>query len=311
MRRRKILTARHLSQSRMDHGDLSSAEPSINSGVPRKRLMASLTFGVLALLFSACGLASPPPPPLTAASPVAVASIVSAPTYNEGFCIDPTASTVATFSEGIKQELVNVLSGWEGGVQRPNPAGSPGVPGLNLEVRQVLTDSYSSGDPYVQVSIPAVPALLPEPNVNSANFVAQDIAWQSAKQEVRSAEASARSAAQQAASAVGAMTLQSYPDVLSEIAGCVSALAETVPDTNRSLILASDLEQNEPPQFAGQLSNTRVLIIQACDGEAASCSGWQTIWQSLLNSEGAQNLGFIRPEQASAVLPNFMKGVAS
>ena len=80
-------------------------------------------------------------------------------------CVDATASSDREFADGVRQALVSAVATWV----PPLPAGSPttaepAVPALTLWVRQVLTNSYSTQSPSLDLQIPAVPALPAPPS---------------------------------------------------------------------------------------------------------------------------------------------------
>jgi hypothetical protein len=263
---------------------------------------------VLILALSACGFLNPAKQvvaPTTAGSHGYTPSISSA-TYEEGICIDPTLSTDTAFSATIKSIVVGVVSGWAAAPSAPSDSTPiPSEPGLDLYVRQVETDSFDSNNVALHLAIPAVPGLKVRPSATSSAFLADDPMWRRAASAIATTATAASQSATHDAAAINNMVLETWQN--SEIVGCVSALAETVPQGPRSFILASDLEENEPPQITGDLHGTRILVIQPCDGTAASCAALQTSWRALFANQGATDITFIRPEDAAQVLPTFMK----
>jgi hypothetical protein len=258
---------------------------------------------------SGCGLINPPAvqPPAPAASDAGgYAPTVPAPTRVRGVCIDPSASTIPDFAQSVRNLLADTVANWG----PPPPAATTTTaleprPGLELELRSVATNSYGSQNPYTAVSIQGVPGLAARPDVRDPGFSEEDPVWGTARDEVVAGAQTADQEAREGADKIRAHPLETSQS--SEIAGCVSALAETLPKGSRGLVLASDLEQNEPPQVGGDLADTRVLVIQPCGGDAARCAQLQDQWQRELSARGAPEVRFIRPERALSELPTFLR----
>ena len=88
----------------------------------------------------------------------------------------------------------------------------------------------------------------------------------------------------------------------------MTALGEVMPVGSRRIVLASDLGQNEPPQTSRTLGGAYVLVVQPCDsGNLTRCQQRQVTWRRLLMRDGADDVHFIRPEQASTVVPRFLR----
>ena len=220
--------------------------------------------------------------------------------------MDGSLSSVPSFSSAEKSRLQQAVRQWS--PETPVTAeGVPPRPGLQLSVRQVLTDSYASSAASLTLEIPAVPGLVARPDATDAGFVEADRQWQSAKKQYETDSAAAAAAASKASAALEHYRLERQN---SEISGCVSALAQTVTGSSRLLILVSDLKQTGQPQIAGDMSGTSVLIVQACGGSAAKCTNLANDWTSRLKSQGAAAVRVLRPESSSpTVYTSFLKGV--
>jgi hypothetical protein len=278
----------------------------------RRRLLlwTGWTLAGLALWSTgACSLINPPavPPPAPAPSDTgAYSPTVPAPTLVRGACVDPSASTVPEFSESVRALLADTVANWG----PPPPAATVTTaldprPGLELQLRTVGTNSYGTQNPHTAVSIHAVPALVARPDVRDPGFSQEDPVWSRARDEVVAGTQAADQEAHEGAERIRAHPLETSQS--SEIAGCVSALAQTLPQGPRGLLLASDLEQNEPPQVGGDLADTRVLVIQPCAGDAARCTQLAAQWEGELRARGAPEVEVIRPEQAPTELPQFLR----
>ena len=291
--------------------DSSSKKHGRDSAVtPRSVLPAVLVL----LTLSACGALNPDVSgsPLSQGSAgVSVSTHVQttpAHTANTGACIDPSGSTVSTFSITARMFLAQTVDAWVSD-QKVTTGGSSATVGLNLQLRQVLTNSFSSSAPSVTVAIPPVPGLKPRLDVNDPNFTTDDPSWVAARKQNEILIADARQAARK-----GSRDIQTYRllEQNSEITGCLSALAATVEGAKRAFILASDLEQTEPAQVAGDLQGTDILVVQPCGGNASECTALATSWRSALKGRGAGLVTFIRPEDSSvAVFTAFLKSAAS
>jgi len=266
---------------------------------------------VLALLVlpSGCSMINPSASanPHRQGSTPAYQATVAAPTLDDGVCIDPTTSTPGPFAANVQQIVANTLATWAGPVP-PNTldTATKPRPGVTMVVRQVETNSYLSSNVAVNLSVPSVPGLMAPPPVTSDAFLADDPIWLKGRSAVVAAATAAQSSGTLAAQSVTSMQLESWQN--SDIVGCVSALASTMPAGTRRLLLASDLQQNEPPQIAGSLSGTEVLVVQPCNTDASTCTGWADLWQSLLTKAGAASVHFVRPEDAPQDIPSFLRG---
>jgi hypothetical protein len=273
------------------------------------RLRGVVVLGSLAclLIVPACSLvgAKQTTSPGTRASGTrAYEPTISAPTLNVGVCIDPTLSTATPFSQAIESLVAHVVASWA--VSPPAPTATMAVSphaGLNLWLRQVETNSFDSSNSFLHFVIPSVPGLQGRLDATNPNFIDDDPLWVKARSSVIGKATAALQASSTAAKAIQSWSLETWQD--SEIAGCVSGLSDTVPSPSR-FVLASDLEQNEPPQVTGNLSHTTILVVQPCDDTAAKCLNLQASFRNLLSSEGASSIQFIRPEDASTVLPTFL-----
>jgi hypothetical protein len=267
---------------------------------------AGLAAALLAAPVSGCSMVNPPAPPFTAA-PTAGAFTPErpAPTVQEGICLDPSGSTGAGFANSIRELVVAVVRGWAAPAPPvPPTAGSPPQPGLDLRIRLVSTSSYWTRSPSLSFSIPAVPGLAARPSSTEAAYSSKEPAWSAAARHVVTLAAAAH---REAAAATVKITSLPLPAEGSEIVGCVSALARTMGPGPRRLVLASDLEQNQPPQLDGELQGTRVLIIQPCARDAGRCSTLRDRWSQLLRGRGAAGVTVIRPERAATDLPAFLE----
>lgn len=292
---------------------------STNSRRARRRLvLATLAAVAVALSVAGCGssLLSPSAAPTRTVDPTphAYEPTISPVVRVDGACIDATLSTIPSFGRTARSLLASVVGAWarQADAAAPNQSIAPS-PGLDLDVRQVYTNSYSTQEPEASIQIVGVPGLRPEPATTSTGYLTDDPIWLAARTAVTQAAAEARLEA-----ATGGRTVLGIPLVdqlgnYSEIVGCVTALGETMPSASqRSIVLFSDLEQNEPPQIAPALANTRVLVVQACDGgNVGACTALRIKWRGWLKFEGATSVQFILPYDAASIVPRFLNGAPS
>jgi hypothetical protein len=170
----------------------------------------------LALLAGFWGLAGRPgmpggdthtEPPTTAPDRSAPAGdnpfLTTAGTLNEGACIDPTYSSARAFATGIRADLAAAVATL--GKSAPLSATTipPGQPrevepqaGIDLTVRQVVTNSLSSDLTNTVVTVPGVEGVAGRrPSASDADYLSQERAWFEAHQKVVGEQAAAVGAA--------------------------------------------------------------------------------------------------------------------
>lgn len=279
-------------------------------------LLISALLACLALL-AGCGAGSGAfDPPTPSSTPSTVVTHDTSTIFNARACFDATGSTSdidPQFGPLMRADLASAVRGWAQpapadptGVRPVAPDGAMGQPGLNLQLRWVSTNPY--GDMNVRiVKVRPVPSLIAEPSTSSSNFANDDSTWQSGARQVADI---AKDAVADSAKAAGQISSYPWPNGRSGISACISALIEDLPPGHDVLVVASDGEETEPPQVAGNLHNARVLWVMPCPtGNAAHCTALQATWRAFLGKVGAGSVSFIRPESASATLfAEFMKG---
>ena len=252
---------------------------------------------------------SPLPTPAAATSAVTT----PAPDLTLGACIDATGSIVSSFAPAIRDDLARAVAGLApaAGTLPTNtldgqgPVTEPG-PGVDLTVRQVDTNSFSSApDPsYLRnVTVPAVPGLAEQrPDPGAQDYLSQLRNWTAGYDTVAAARQAARAAATSAAASIAGMPFDRLGN--SAISACISGLLTTVPRRGtHSYLLASDLEENMAPQLAGTFAGAPLVIIQTCDsGNAAFCLQLrQSFTQEMLGWDVGQ-ITVVRPEDAMTAI---------
>jgi hypothetical protein len=189
------------------------------------------------------------------------------------------------------------------------PVTSP-QPGVNLTVRQVNTTSLASNLAFYtrNLVVPPVPGLaVSRPAPGGQDYLPQLRAWSAGYATVSAARAAARGAAAAGAAKIAGMPLDR--NGWSDIIGCISGLLTTVPAGGmHSYLLASDLEQDVPPQMEGSFHGAPLIIIQTCDtGNAAHCQG---LLQSFTNAMHQLDVGpitVVRPEDAASAISQWIR----
>jgi hypothetical protein len=281
-------------------------------------LIAAMAAGVATL--AGCGITDTSSanfdPPTPTPTPAFVATPDTPTVVNARACFDATGSTskfVPQFGPMMRGYLAGAVRGWahaapadSAGTAPVDPEGTPGQPGLNLQMRWVSTNPYGDMNSLL-VQVRAVPRLVKEPAAASPAFVAQDPAWQKGATLVAS---TAKAAAGDSAKAAQRIASFRWPHGKSGISACISALVQDLPVGHDALLVASDGEENEPPQVAGNLHHAKVLWVMPCpSGNAAHCAALQASWRGFLGKLGAESVRFIRPESAStALFAELLKG---
>ena len=266
-------------------------------------LAALAVAGLLSL--SGCSLLGTPRATSTTTTS-SLSATQAASTLVGGVCIDSTGSTPGPFAADARELVASTLETWAAPQGAAKVAMSP-RPGLRLHVRQIETNSYKAAQPDLSLAISSTPGLSAEPSVTDPNFATKDQAWVAGRDEVARSRGASDASAAEAAGAVRGMPLLTTQD--SDIAGCMSALAEETSGPRR-LAIFSDLEQNVTPNLAGDLTGASILFVQPCNGSASTCSSLKDLWTSVARRAGATSVTFVRPEVSRDAFPDFLRGGA-
>jgi hypothetical protein len=233
-----------------------------------------------------------------------------------GACIDPTSSLVASFAPSIRADLAQGVRSLAPSSQPVNTGtGTSGQEGVDLTIRQVDTNSFSSTMAQFtdQVDVPSVPSLdQPRPLPGSSDYVNRLRAWSQGYVTVSSARSTAATAAKSAADSVASLPLDTDPTNRSAISACVSGLLVTVGQSGRrSFLLASDLQENKTPQLQGSFAGAPLVIIQACDnGNSVTCSQLLAQFTKEMRQLNVGQITVIRPEDATQAINEWIHGEA-
>jgi hypothetical protein len=235
------------------------------------------------------------------------------PPLRLGACVDPTLSIVPSFAPAIRHDLAAGI----GGLTPPTGPPATGTataarPAVSLLVREVDTTSFSSDPgPYAaQVEIPGVPGLSqPRPVPSDANYSSGLTAWSQSAQAVTAGRTTAAAAVSDAAQELTSLPLDQNPASNSAITACVSALLVNLPaDGRHSYLLASDLEENVPPELEGSFHGAPLFIVQTCDsGSVSDCQALLQHFETLMRRLQVGPVTVIRPEEAAVDIAQWIR----
>jgi hypothetical protein len=282
--------------------------------MPRRKIWAAaLVVPTTAACFSvsACSLqpTTSGPSPATDGPTAFATKHLSVVSVTAKACIDATASSDRQFAGGVRRDLEIALSGWV----PPLPTGVPttaeaGVPGLTLWVRQVLTDSYSTQSPSLDLQISAVPALPAPPSLTDPNLATDQLSWASREQVWRSGIEQALRQEAAAVAALKSYLLDHNVGNWSAISGCAAALAgEGSQNPSTRMLLASDLQENRPPVPANY-AGAAMLIDENCPSTAQSCTRRGASWTARFRRQGMGRVAIVRADAATQEIDNWLLG---
>lgn len=259
-----------------------------------------------------------PQPTASAVSAQPGHPVTSADELSEGACIDPTTSTVSSFSSDIRSYLASAVASLAPAGALPTHTTGTGPlsqpqPGVSLWIRQVDTKSDSTVRTRFAetVNVPGVLGLAQhQPAPGATDYATQMGAWSQRYDQVNASRVAARKAAANASQAIANLPLDSNPQVYSAISACVSGLLGTVPAIGRqSFLIASDLQENEAPQLAGSFRGAPLVIIQACDsGNVSACGVLLSNFEREMRRLDVGPITVIRPEDASQAIYQWVHG---
>lgn len=236
-----------------------------------------------------------PPPP---AEPPDTVSFTS--------CNDLSLSVPRRLFEGGLTSIAEIAEDWPKEPAR-NGASVP-WPALDLQVRAIGADSYNVEEPTALLMdglIAGIPSVIEPGHPSEPNFVEWDQAYRRQLAIARGAYKRAARSALRIAQHLRSLDPPSQRR--SQVWGCISAAAETMPHTGApKLAIWSDLKNNVHPQIAGSLRGIHILVIHLCD-HARLCHRQRRAWGSRLKDRGATHVQFIRFDRADQSLADFLR----
>ncbi|MDA8062047.1 MAG: hypothetical protein M0T80_06370 [Actinomycetota bacterium] len=226
-------------------------------------------------------------------------------------CVDATLSSNPSFSRDVMAELEGVVLRWAPSPPAGLPTGAvPARPGLEFYVHQVTSDSFSTTQPSPEVTVPATPALPAPPGALDPNLATAEVTWASEEARWRKAVGVAHAAALAGVAMLRNFKLDDKVGNFSAISGCLAALADEGPqDPEVRMVLASDLEENEPAVKANY-GGARIIIDQNCPMSipAAACQQLARSWTARLERQGAGSVVVVPANTAAGPLTSFLGG---
>lgn len=228
-------------------------------------------------------------------------------------CEDPTTSSSPTFIAQFVEELTTDIRSWAPpSPTSPPSAAVPARPGLVLWVRTVGTYAYATNQESVEVEVPAIPALAAPPKLSDPSLAVDQVAWAKREAAWASDVQAARAAANKAAATVAGIPLDESSTNMSAIWQCMAALAGSgTQDAATRMILASDLQNNEPSISASYQASS-ILIDQSCPADAIeSCAPLAQRWVTQLRARGSGPVTVVRADAAAKAVEQWLSESAS
>ena len=220
--------------------------------------------------------------------------------------IDPTASTLKSFSLDTKNALIKAVAESvpaKPSVQEQKKSGVAAISALELSLNLVTSLPLQTGQPNWRVHVLAVPGLPPQPDflAPGATEVGGPLdQWRLLQVSWDTAYTEALASAVSAAAALQAVDLGIQEN--SSIAGAISSQLQLAPETgNASFFLASDLEENQGTQTSGSFHGAPLSIAAACpSGNAQECT---TTWDTFTAWAKSLHVGTITRIDAGNLAP--------
>ena len=268
----------------------------------RLALMVCLTF----FLLTGCSLSASN----TTAMEMQAGVQTGAPSIiSRAVIIDTTSSTAQEFSESVCNSLIEELGSW-GGEPGSDPAnGEDGIPGLELWIFVVGGNPTASDSAIsLHISLPGIAGLGARPGLDDENFHNAIQAWNKDKSRYEDDLAAWQAACDSAVAAL--QDLDIHTNQRSDIFSTIAATSlYVIPGAD--LLLASDLENTKDPQQAGDLSGSKVYVLQPIpSGDMAAADTFYSAAVTYLTSLGVKKNDISRypVEQMSEAVHAFMYG---
>jgi hypothetical protein len=260
------------------------------STIRHHRLLA-IVASVVAASTAACGGSDATTSSLAGEERPTLVTPAPATDIAAGVCIDATPSIDPAVPELARMTLAARVASWVPPPTSPTEL-TPAVPGLDLLVRKVTTDSDSLSlvGQVARVKIAAVPGVSsePGPSINFSELMDQH------QKQATDAQTARDAATKAAAAGTDTITNADLTSAESEIRGCVEALAWSMPRS--TLLLVSDLEQDGNPQVGiASLKDVRLIVVHSCR-LAGPCVEQEAAWTNMFAEAGGAAPMFLTVE---------------
>lgn len=243
--------------------------------------------------------------------------VPASPTRPKGGCFDASRSSGdhgATAAQALRTTRA-VVSTWTTGTAVPENRRVPARLGLDLVLRVVQADSYTTAAASrytVNVSIPPVAGLdAPAPVGAEDDYLERSTRYEREHRRVVSQLRRARTAVQRGGDEVGRLVGQGSSG--SDVTGCVLALAAIL-GPRADILVVSDLKDTrftapDGADLSGRLQGVRVWIAQACpSGIPATCEAQRATFVRHLRPLGLDpgSVTSVRPELAASAVHTWL-----
>lgn len=186
--------------------------------------------------------------------------------------------------------------------------GAEGVPELRLFYMPVasISGQWAGEGSSIEVTIPGVPTLAPEPQPNEEDDVpgrnGKGQAWEAAKTTYIAAYNAAATKAEALSQQIATFPLESQ---WSDVYGSVSRMANRMGGVG-TIVVFSDLLDTLGTATAPDLSGVTVIAVQACTATAAECDAAAAAFVQFVTSGGGQTPRVTGHEAANDIITNLL-----
>jgi hypothetical protein len=293
---------------------MAQAEPQSRSGRRREHQPRGAAAKILVLLVAAaamiavpgCGLGAETTPEEVVAPIAAAADPETSPPPSPReveVVVDPSQSVPRHYLRASLRALATAVR------EIPEPLPKDGASAwrqeVSITVRPVSADAYSPAARLVTGTIRAVPEISSLPEETDADLTAAAVEVGEQREAAEQALEGAVRDAEDLAAEIAALD----PPVTgcSDVIGGISASAESFTGDDRRLVVISDLSQACDPNVGGSLEGTKILVVHICE-EAARCYAQRAAWRERLGARGADPPRFVRVENLTSSLIDFVAG---
>lgn len=257
------------------------------------------------------GFASEGGTPPTDSAPPTYPAPPSAPSMTVGVIVDPSGSNLGPRqAEKDLDVLAQAIEDWAGNAPVEDQD-REAIPGLDLYVRRVAGNAYSTAAHVATVHIAGQPAA-PAPVLGGASLdllLEYDNKFNDLTQKWNEAE-------EEASAKAKVLRDKKLKLTRSDIAGAVSAMAEELEGSEKPrIIVISDVRQaNAAPQVSGRLAGVEVIVFLRCGRPGHPCkakakNAAKGKFNALCRKLGGADPTYIGVENLADRLPDAVKGL--
>ncbi len=262
--------------------------------------VAAFAIGVLG-----CGLGGEGPGEEATSSTVAakVDKTAPPPERQVEIVLDPSGSVPRHYLTASLKALADAVRA----IPKPLPptGSSLARPAVSITVRAVAADSYSPTGRLLSGTVGGVPEIAALPDDADADLTAAAVEVAEQRRRAERAEVETEADAESLAGQIDSLD----PPVTgcSDIAGAISASAQSFTSSDRRLVMVTDLAQHCSANAAGSLRGAQVQIVHICTA-ADRCRAQEALWRRRLTERGAAAVRFIRFENLYPTIRSLVAG---